>query len=71
MFARIAHRYDLMNRLIDCRAGCALAVEVIQRAVLPPGGSLLDLGAGTGDLARRHCARHPKARRLLRISPWR
>jgi demethylmenaquinone methyltransferase/2-methoxy-6-polyprenyl-1,4-benzoquinol methylase len=52
MFARIAHRYDLMNRAMTVGQDVRWRREVIQRAALPPYGRLLDLGAGTGDLAR-------------------
>jgi demethylmenaquinone methyltransferase / 2-methoxy-6-polyprenyl-1,4-benzoquinol methylase len=51
MFARIAPRYDLMNRLMTGGQDVAWRREVIQRAGLRSGQRLLDLGAGTGDLA--------------------
>ena len=59
VFTRIAPRYDLMNRLMTAGQDVTWRREVIRRAALPPGGRLLDLGAGTGDLARealRQCA---------------
>lgn len=52
MFARIARRYDLMNRLMTAGQDVRWRREVIRRAALPGRGRLLDLGAGTGDLAR-------------------
>jgi demethylmenaquinone methyltransferase/2-methoxy-6-polyprenyl-1,4-benzoquinol methylase len=52
MFGRIAGRYDLMNRVMTAGQDSRWRREVIRRAGLPPGGRLLDLGAGTGDLAR-------------------
>jgi demethylmenaquinone methyltransferase / 2-methoxy-6-polyprenyl-1,4-benzoquinol methylase len=52
MFTRIAGRYDFMNRTMTGFQDVRWRREVIQRAMLPAGGCLLDLGAGTGDLAR-------------------
>lgn len=51
MFAQIAHRYDLMNRLMTFGQDVGWRREVLRRAALPAGGRLLDLGSGTGDLA--------------------
>lgn len=59
MFTRIAHRYDLMNRLMTAGQDVRWRQEVIQRSELPPNGYLLDLGAGTGDLAREALRQHP------------
>ncbi len=61
MFARIAHRYDLMNRAMTAGQDVRWRREVIQRAELPPQGWLLDLGAGTGDLAREALRQTPTA----------
>lgn len=52
MFGRIARRYDLMNRLMTAGQDSRWRREVIRRSQLEPEGYLLDLGAGTGDLAR-------------------
>jgi len=51
MFTRIAPRYDLMNRLMTAGQDVRWRREVIRLAKLADGESLLDLGAGTGDLA--------------------
>ncbi len=51
MFARIARRYDLMNRLMTGGQDVGWRREVIRLAQPPPGGKLLDLGTGTGDMA--------------------
>ncbi|HKZ86178.1 MAG TPA: ubiquinone/menaquinone biosynthesis methyltransferase [Anaerolineae bacterium] len=52
MFARIASRYDLMNRLMTAGQDVRWRRDAISRAGLQPGDRLLDLGAGTGALAR-------------------
>lgn len=51
MFARIAGRYDVMNRLMTFGQDISWRKQVITLAQLPRGGALLDLGTGTGDLA--------------------
>jgi demethylmenaquinone methyltransferase/2-methoxy-6-polyprenyl-1,4-benzoquinol methylase len=64
MFARIARRYDLMNRTMTVGQDVRWRREVIRRAALPPAGRLLDLGAGTGDLAREALRQSPTVRAL-------
>jgi demethylmenaquinone methyltransferase/2-methoxy-6-polyprenyl-1,4-benzoquinol methylase len=51
MFTEIAPRYDLMNRLMTFGQDSTWRRKVIRRARLYPRSRLLDLGAGTGDLA--------------------
>ena len=62
MFARIASRYDLMNRLITAGQDVRWRREVVRRAGLHSGDRLLDLGAGTGDLAREALRQCPDCR---------
>ena len=49
---RIAGRYDLMNRLMTAGQDIRWRKQVIQLAQLTNDSSLLDIGTGTGDLAR-------------------
>lgn len=62
MFTKIAHRYDLMNRLMTGGQDIRWRKEVIYRARLSPNASLLDLGTGTGDLAREALMQEPKTK---------
>jgi len=62
MFTRIAKRYDLMNRLMTGGRDIRWRKQVIQLARLRHNASLLDLGTGTGDLAREAVAQFPQAR---------
>ncbi len=62
MFARIAPRYDLMNRLMTGGMDIRLRKSVIRMAKLPPNGDLLDLGAGTGDLALEAMRQYPNSK---------
>jgi demethylmenaquinone methyltransferase/2-methoxy-6-polyprenyl-1,4-benzoquinol methylase len=64
MFQRIAPRYDLMNRLMTAGLDVQWRRQVIRLASLPRGGRLLDLGAGTGDLAREALRQSPGCRAI-------
>ena len=59
MFARIAGRYDLMNRLMTAGQDGRWRNHVIQQAQLPENGALLDIAAGTGDIALEGLRQHP------------
>jgi demethylmenaquinone methyltransferase/2-methoxy-6-polyprenyl-1,4-benzoquinol methylase len=61
MFGRIADRYDLLNRLMTFGHDTRWRREVIAQAKLGAQDKLLDLGAGTGDLAYEAARRHPQA----------
>ncbi len=62
IFTRIAPRYDLMNRLMTGGQDVAWRRMVIARARLAPDDRLLDLGTGTGDLAREALRQQPGCR---------
>jgi demethylmenaquinone methyltransferase/2-methoxy-6-polyprenyl-1,4-benzoquinol methylase len=59
MFTKIAPRYDMMNRIMTAGQDMRWRREVVRRANISLQGSLLDLGAGTGDLARLTLRQHP------------
>jgi demethylmenaquinone methyltransferase/2-methoxy-6-polyprenyl-1,4-benzoquinol methylase len=61
LFARIARRYDVMNRLMSLgqdRRWRRLTADTLD---LPPRGRVLDVGAGTGDMTRALLNRWPEA----------
>lgn len=63
MFAAIAPRYDLLNRLLSLRIDQSWRKRVV--AALPPDGSnlpILDVCTGTGDLAIMYARRYPGAK---------
>lgn len=59
MFAQIAPRYDFMNRLMTAGMDRAWRRELIQHANVAPGSKVLDIGTGTGDIAREVIDRCP------------
>jgi demethylmenaquinone methyltransferase/2-methoxy-6-polyprenyl-1,4-benzoquinol methylase len=59
MFARIAGRYDLMNRLMTAGQDVRWRRRVIQLARLPAAGRLLDIATGTGDIAHEALKQQP------------
>lgn len=62
MFTRIASRYDLMNRLMTGGQDVRWRRQVIKLAQLKNNSYLLDLGTGTGDLAREALAQSHRSR---------
>jgi len=59
MFSQIAPNYDQMNRIMTFGQDSRWRKTVIQRAAIPPGGRLLDLGTGTGDLSKTAIMQEP------------
>jgi demethylmenaquinone methyltransferase/2-methoxy-6-polyprenyl-1,4-benzoquinol methylase len=62
LFGRIAPRYDLLNWLMTFGRDRSWRVELIRRLDLPVSPRVLDLGAGTGDLAFEALRQRPAAR---------
>lgn len=62
MFARIARRYDLMNRLMTGAQDVRWRKMVVALANLPLNGKLLDLGTGTGEIAAEALRAQPTLR---------
>lgn len=61
MFTKIARRYDLMNRLMTGGQDIHWRKRVVELAQMNERSSFLDLGTGTGDLARDALAQFPHA----------
>lgn len=59
MFGRIAHRYDLLNRVMTFGQDIRWRRQAIARLRLPSDARVIDLGTGTGDLAFEIARRYP------------
>jgi demethylmenaquinone methyltransferase/2-methoxy-6-polyprenyl-1,4-benzoquinol methylase len=62
MFARLAPRYDLMNRIMTLGYDQRWRRETIDHLFLNEHGRVLDLGTGTGELAFEIFRRTPRTR---------
>ncbi len=62
MFARVAPRYDVMNRLMTGGMDVGWRRELIARARLTPDARVLDIGSGTGDIALEISHEYPTSR---------
>jgi len=61
MFDRVAERYDLLNRIISGGQDMKWRRFAVEVAALPAQGKLLDIAAGTGDIAFEALKRSPRA----------
>jgi demethylmenaquinone methyltransferase / 2-methoxy-6-polyprenyl-1,4-benzoquinol methylase len=59
MFDGIAHRYDLLNRLMSFGVDRRWRRKTVAAMALPAGGRALDLATGTADVALEIARRHP------------
>jgi demethylmenaquinone methyltransferase/2-methoxy-6-polyprenyl-1,4-benzoquinol methylase len=62
MFTQIARRYDLMNRLMTGGQDIRWRKMVIRLTRVDNSSTLLDLGTGTGDIAREAATQFPQAK---------
>jgi demethylmenaquinone methyltransferase/2-methoxy-6-polyprenyl-1,4-benzoquinol methylase len=67
MFAGIAHRYDLLNRLLSAGRDRYWRREAVASACLPPGGFALDVCTGTADVAIELARQFPAARAIVGV----
>ena len=67
MFAGIAPRYDLLNRLLSAGRDRYWRREAVAQAQLPPGGLALDVCTGTADIALELARQFPSARSIIGV----
>ena len=65
MFAEIAPRYDLVNRLLSGGIDVLWRRTTVRRAPPPESGAILDVCCGTGDLALAYAAKAGPAVRIV------
>jgi len=68
MFDGIAHRYDLVNRVISLGIDQSWRKKTVRSLELRPGARVLDLATGTGDLAIMVSRMHPEVT-LVGVDP--
>lgn len=59
MFDAIAPRYDLLNRLLSLGIDRRWRTFAVGQLLIPPGGKVLDVATGTGDVALEIASRTP------------
>lgn len=70
MFDAIAHRYDLLNRILSLGVDRGWRRRTVAAAGIRGAARILDLATGTGDLALMIARRHPDAR-VVGVDPSR
>jgi len=65
MFDAIAPRYDLLNRLLSLGIDRRWRRFAVAQLRVPPGGMVLDVATGTGDVALEIAARTPDSVRII------
>lgn len=65
MFSAIAHRYDFLNRVLSLGLDQKWRRLAAQELTASPGGVVLDLACGTGDLALKVLEVHPGLARVV------
>jgi len=65
LFARISHKYDVLNRLMSLGLDRRWRRQAIQLAEFRPGSRILDIGAGSGDMGRALVKRVPESQLIL------
>lgn len=62
MFERIAPTYDVLNQILSAGTDCLWRARAVEEVLRAPPGAILDLCAGTLDLAAAIAARRPSDR---------
>ncbi len=65
MFDAIAPRYDLLNRLLSLGIDRRWRRVAVSQLQIPPGGRVLDVATGTGDVALEIASRTPDSVRIV------
>lgn len=67
IFARIAHRYDMMNRIMTIGQDKYWRKVLVEQARLPSNGILLDVATGTGDIAFEALKQYPNLKQVIGV----
>jgi demethylmenaquinone methyltransferase/2-methoxy-6-polyprenyl-1,4-benzoquinol methylase len=67
MFDRVAPKYDFLNRLLSAQQDQRWRRRMVQRLPLSPGGVLLDVATGTGDVLIAAAKAHPEYKTFVGV----